>query len=94
MTFSPSSVVTVSAGSPRVIDLVVTNTFHPVTTPTPTPVETPTGSSETPAPAPTPGGSSDRLARTGADGVGTAIAAARAPLPELAAPTRELSEPR
>jgi hypothetical protein len=81
--FSPSPVVTVTADSPRVTELVVTNTFSRTATPTPTPTptplvptDTPTGSSSVPAPSATPSGSADDLARTGADAAGPLMAAA------------------
>jgi hypothetical protein len=74
VSFSPSSRIPITSGSPAVIELVVTNSFlrTPVETPAPTPTPpvpaTPTDSSSTPPP--TPAGSTDRLARTGADAVG------------------------
>jgi LPXTG-motif cell wall-anchored protein len=80
--FSPSPVVTVTADSPRTIDLVVTNTFSrtPVPTPNtstpPVPADSPTGSSSVRPPSATPSGSSDDLARTGADDAGPMVGAA------------------
>ncbi|RWZ46506.1 hypothetical protein ELQ90_13715 [Labedella phragmitis] len=83
--FTPSPIATVTADSPREIELVVTNTFSrtpaPSPTPTPTPAptvptDTPTGSSSVPAPSATPSASSDDLARTGADAVVPTVGAA------------------